>query len=199
MAGFLAGGGGTILRRVGGELARAVGYSAVGDVLFGNGNGLPSRPGAGYSYVNGNGNGGNGRVMDWTWPYTGNGNGNGRTVMRAGNGNGAAQSRQGFKFSRSNGVDRFAVEPSTGSMDLVTAGNIFQDTGQRAPPPYYRFSYVENKYVRISARRVNVLNPQALARAHRRVAGFDAFVKKNFSLVEKSCKFKPKKKRRSCS
>lgn len=45
------------------------------------------------------------------------------------------------------------------------------------------------------SKRMNVLNPGALKRAHRRVDGFQDFVMKNFSIIKKA-KIKPKKRKR---
>ena len=50
-------------------------------------------------------------------------------------------------------------------------------------------------YWRRKRRRMNVLNPRALRRAHTRVQGFEKFVMRNFSITRRA-KVKPKKRRR---
>jgi len=52
-----------------------------------------------------------------------------------------------------------------------------------------------NLYYRVKPRRMNPLNPRALARAHKRVMAFEDFVKTNFRIIHHS-KVKPKKRRR---
>jgi len=85
-----------------------------------------------------------------------------------------------------------AINPLTGCVEPVSS---IRAQGIEPQKPFFRFNPETNRFVKIKARRINVLNPSALRRSHRRVMGFDRFVKANFQVVQKRVKFKPKKRR----
>jgi len=86
-----------------------------------------------------------------------------------------------------------AVNPQTGCIEPVES---IRAQGIQPQKPFFRFDPNTNRFVKVKARRVNVLNPSALRRSHRRIMGFDRFVKQNFKVVEKRVKFKPKRRRK---
>lgn len=86
-----------------------------------------------------------------------------------------------------------AVNPATGCVEPVES---IRAQGFEPARPFFRFDQNRGQFVKIKARRINPLNPRALNRAHKRVKSFDRFVKQNFRVVERSVKFKPKKRRK---